>query len=257
MSRYRRELSLDSALAVVQFKKDNVLYKRSAFISYPANVMVLRFSADAKGMQNLTFSYAPNPVSTGRILPEGTDGLIYSGALDNNGMKYVVRICAMTQGGTVSNANGKLRITGADEVVFLVTADTDYKINFNPDFADPKAYVGVDPEETTARWITEASKNGYTNLLEAHYNDYSSLFNRVRLQLGSSDYKNIPTAQRLAEYRKGKQTAIWKSCTTSSAVTCLSPARVRVTYPPTCRASGTIMWMVLGEWITTTTSTCK
>lgn len=204
MSSYRRELSLDSALAVVQFRKDNVSYKRSAFISYPANVMALRFSADTKGMQNLTFSYAPNPVSAGRILPEGADGLIYSGALDNNGMKYVVRIRALTQGGTVSNANGKLRINGADEVVFLVTADTDYKINFNPDFTDPKAYVGVDPEETTARWINEAVKNGYANLLEAHYNDYSSLFNRVRLQLGNSDYKDIPTARRLAEYRKGK-----------------------------------------------------
>lgn len=257
MSRYRRELSLDSALAVVQFKKDNVLYKRSAFISYPANVMVLRFSADAKGMQNLTFSYAPNPVSTGRILPEGTDGLIYSGALDNNGMKYVVRICAMTQGGTVSNANGKLRITGADEVVFLVTADTDYKINFNPDFADPKAYVGVDPEETTARWITEAVKT----VIQTCWKRITTIILLSSIGYGCSwEVRIIRTFPQPSDWRntaKGKQTAIWKSCTTSSAVTCLSPARVRVTYPPTCRASGTIMWMVLGEWITTTTSTCK
>ncbi|MBQ2788306.1 MAG: glycoside hydrolase N-terminal domain-containing protein, partial [Thermoguttaceae bacterium] len=38
-----RILSLDSALAVVQFKKDGVAYERNYFISYPNNVMAIRF----------------------------------------------------------------------------------------------------------------------------------------------------------------------------------------------------------------------
>lgn len=49
MSDYKRILSLDSAMAVVQFKKDRVAYQRNFFISYPANVMVVRFSADQSG----------------------------------------------------------------------------------------------------------------------------------------------------------------------------------------------------------------
>ncbi len=65
MSDYKRILSLDSAMAVVQFKKDGVAYQRNYFISYPANVLVMRFSADRPGKQNLVFSYAPNPVSPG------------------------------------------------------------------------------------------------------------------------------------------------------------------------------------------------
>ena len=48
---YRRELSLDNALAKVLFEKDNVSYERSYFISYPHNVMVIRFTADKPGMQ--------------------------------------------------------------------------------------------------------------------------------------------------------------------------------------------------------------
>lgn len=59
MSDYKRILSLDSALAVVQFKKDDVAYERDYFISYPANVMAIRFKADRPGKQNLTFSYSP------------------------------------------------------------------------------------------------------------------------------------------------------------------------------------------------------
>ena len=55
MSDYKRILSLDSAMAVVQFKKDRVAYQRNYFISYPANVMVVRFSADQPGKQNSGF----------------------------------------------------------------------------------------------------------------------------------------------------------------------------------------------------------
>lgn len=205
MSGYKRILSLDSALAVVQFKKDDVAYERSYFISYPANVMAIRFKADRPGKQNLTFSYAPNPVSTGSMTTDGNNGLTYTAHLDNNGMQYVVRIHATTKGGTLSNADGKITVKDADEVAFLVTADTDYKINFDPDFKDPKTYVGVNPVETTRQWMDNAVSMGYDVLFKQHYDDYATLFNRVKLQLNPDQQSaNLPTAKRLQNYRKGQ-----------------------------------------------------
>lgn len=205
ISDYKRILSLDSALAVVQFKKDNVAYQRSYFISYPANVMVMRFSADRAGMQNLVFSYAPNSISQGSLSGDGDKGLVFSASLNNNGMKYVVRIQAETKGGTLSNTGCRLTVKGADEVVFYVTADTDYKMNFNPDFKDPKTYVGVDPAETTCQWINNAVMQGYTALFQQHYSDYAALFNRVRLNLNPTvKTSDIPTPQRLKNYRNGQ-----------------------------------------------------
>ena len=205
ISDYKRILSLDSALAVVQFKKNNVAYQRSYFISYPANVLVMRFSADRAGMQNLVFSYAPNSISQGSLSGDGDKGLVFSASLNNNGMKYVVRIQAETKGGTLSNTGCRLTVKGADEVVFYVTADTDYKMNFNPDFKDPKTYVGVDPAETTCQWISNAVTQGYTALFQQHYSDYAALFNRVRLNLNPSvKTSDIPTPQRLKNYRNGQ-----------------------------------------------------
>lgn len=205
ISDYKRILSLDSALAVVQFKKDNVAYQRSYFISYPANVMVMRFSADRAGMQNLVFSYAPNSISQGSLSGDGDKGLVFSASLNNNGMKYVVRIQAETKGGTLSNTGCRLTVKGADEVVFYVTADTDYKMNFNPDFKDPKTYVGVDPAETTCQCINNAVMQGYTALFQQHYSDYAALFNRVRLNLNPTvKTSDIPTPQRLKNYRNGR-----------------------------------------------------
>ena len=205
ISDYKRILSLDSALAVVQFKKNNVAYQRSYFISYPANVLVMRFSADRAGMQNLVFSYAPNSISQGSLSGDGDKGLVFSASLNNNGMKYVVRIQAETKGGTLSNTGCRLTVKGADEVVFYVTADTDYKMNFNPDFKDPKTYVGVDSAETTCQWINNAVMQGYTALFQQHYSDYAALFNRVRLNLNPTvKTSDIPTPQRLKNYRNGR-----------------------------------------------------
>ena len=136
---------------------------------------------------------------------DGANGLAYTAHLDNNGMQYVVRIHATAKGGTLSNADGKITIKDADEVVFLVTADTDYKINFDPDFKDPKTYVGVNPAETTRQWMDYAVTMGYDVLFKQHYDDYAALFNRVKLQLNPDQQSpSLPTAKRLQNYRKGQ-----------------------------------------------------
>lgn len=120
-------------------------------------------------------------------------------------MKYAVRIQATVKGGSLNNADGRITVKEADEVIFYVTADTDYKMNFAPDFTDPKTYVGVNPLETTQQWMKDAVAKGYANLLNEHYKDYASLFNRVKLELNPTvKTANLPTAQRLKNYRKGQ-----------------------------------------------------
>ena len=207
MKNYRRSLSLDSALAVVQFDKQSVHYKREYFVSYPANVMAVRYTSSQHGKQNLTFSYAPNPVSTGNMTSVGNDELLWNARLDNNQMQYAIRIKAINKGGKIDNSDGKITVTGADEVVFLITADTDYKTNYNPDFSDPKTYVGVDPLATTSDWISKAAAKGYSELLDEHYADYSQLFNRVKLNINNAtlSQNDIPVNERLARYRKGQK----------------------------------------------------
>lgn len=205
MKNYRRILSLDSAMAVVQFDKEGVQYRRKYFISYPDSVMVMEFSADKAGKQDLVLSYAPNPEAQSNMRADGTDGLIYTGILTNNGMKFAFRIKAIAEGGTVTAQNDRLIVKGADRVVFLLTADTDYKMNFNPDFKNPKTYVGDDPELTTQSMMNQALSKGYETLVNNHKADYTALFNRVKLTLNPDvTGSDLPTYQRLANYRKGQ-----------------------------------------------------
>ena len=223
MSHYRRSLSLDSALVSVSFVKEKVSYRRDYFISYPHQVLVMRFSANQPGQQNLTLSYAPNPESNGSMQAIGQASLCYEARLKSNQMAYTVRITALPSGGTLQNDGQRLLIQGADEVVFLVTADTDYRMNFDPDFTDPTTYVGVNPSETTAQWMAEAQKQGYEGLLKAHLNDYQALFQRVKFELNPSAnasttankeaaasasqqtiIPDYPTPERLKRYRQGE-----------------------------------------------------
>ena len=199
---YRRVLSLDEAVARVSFRSGGVNYAREYFVSYPANVMVIRFRADRPGPQNLRLEYSPNPTADGSVRPDGKDGLVYSGRLDNNRMEYAVRIRMSVKGGTFSNEDGSLVTSGADEVVFFLSADTDYKVNYDPDSDDPAAYVGVKPLETTGEWMEAAFAKGCDALLNEHISDYSSLFGRVDLSL-KGESLDLPTPERLERYRSG------------------------------------------------------
>ena len=49
LSDYRRVLSLDSALAVVQYKQGDIVYERKYFVSHPANVLAMKYSASKGG----------------------------------------------------------------------------------------------------------------------------------------------------------------------------------------------------------------
>lgn len=210
MTNYARTLSLDSALAVVEFCKDDVHYTRRYFASYPDSVMAMQFAADAPGLQNLTFQYAPNPEAEGEFRSNGQDALLYVGRLKNNGQQFAMRIQAKAEGGTVSAANGRIQVKGADRVTFLLTADTDYRLNFHPDVNDALAYVGPNPVETTDQMMQGAASRTFDELYARHRADYSALFTRVQLSLNpqlwesEAALRQLPTYERLARYRLGQ-----------------------------------------------------
>lgn len=203
VSGYRRELLVDSALARVSFSANGVQYTRTAFASYPDNVMVFRFQSSQEGAQQLRVTYTHNPLSKGKIYDMGKGEICFKGALDNNNMAYCVRLAVKNADGTVQFDNGELVVNNASDVTIILTADTDYKPNNHPDYTDPKTYVGVDPATTTSKWLAAAVKNS-NDLYNRHLADYAALFNRVKFTLDGKG-SNAPTPKRLKAYRKGAE----------------------------------------------------
>lgn len=204
---YSRTLDIDSAIATVSFRVGPARYTQSYFTSYPDSVMVWRYTSE-NALQNLTFEF-DTPHRIGNITSPAAGSLLYTGALEGNGMEWALRVAVKVNGpGKVSAdpSTGKIMITGASDVEFLLAGDTDYAMNFNPDFNNPKTYVGVNPSAIVNSVIDHASSESYARLYDRHLKDYLSLYDRVKISINPSSDRtaeSLPTPERLKRYREG------------------------------------------------------
>ncbi|MCM1483611.1 MAG: glycoside hydrolase N-terminal domain-containing protein [Muribaculaceae bacterium] len=200
---YTRVLNIDNSIAAVQFSADGTDYTREYFASYPDSVMVWRFRSTGSPQQ-LTFAFdTPQQISA---ITAAKNGLIYTGTVENNGMQWALRVYVRTSRGKITPdaAAGTITVTGSSDVEFILAADTDYRMNFNPDMTDPKTYVGPNPVTTVNAMIDAAVRMSYKQLYARHLKDYKTLYDRVDLAINPSEtFSDLPTPERLKRYREG------------------------------------------------------
>ncbi|MDE7411002.1 MAG: glycoside hydrolase family 95 protein [Paramuribaculum sp.] len=199
---YKRLLDIANSIVVVEFDADGSKYQRRYFCSYPDSVMVWQFSSDNKP-QHLTFSLSCPQIIDSITAADG--GLLYSGHLEGNNMQWALRVLARTADGTPVNVDpdaGTIDIDGSKNVEFILSGDTDYVMNFNPDFTDPKTYTGTDPIANVNTNVNHAAEKTHEQLYADHLHDYKALFDRVNIAINPQTARdNITTPERLARYR--------------------------------------------------------
>ncbi len=194
---YRRELNLQSALARVSYTSGGTTYTRELLASAPDTALAYRLSANRPG--SISLDARVTRAERAVTAPHGADGLVMSGRLSNGlgaeGLAYAARLKASAIGGTVSTDDSGVHVRGADEVVLIIGAGTDYAGPIRGEF------MGADYLRTTERQVTAAAAKGWTALRAAQEADHRALFDRVELALGEP--VNKPTPQRLAEFARG------------------------------------------------------
>jgi len=198
-SDYRRELDLDTAIASVRYRQADATFTREVFSSAVDQVLVVRLICDKPGRISFTADLSRPERFTTKA--EGTDSLTMTGQMNDGqngtgGIKYVARLRAIAEGGTISTSDSRLRIESVNAVTLLLAAGTDYKLQ-------PADYRGNVPEETTAAQLTEAAAKFYPDLRSRHVTDYQKLFRRVSLDLGRGTGTDIATDERLKAVRDG------------------------------------------------------
>ncbi|MEV4631475.1 glycoside hydrolase family 95 protein [Micromonospora sp. NPDC049523] len=173
---YRRELDLTEATVRVGYRHDGVRHLREFFASHPANVIVIRLTADRDGQVSFVLRHRCPHVG-GSVTVAG-DRLTVRGALPDNGLVYESQLRVVTDGGTRTCAADRITVTGADQAIIVLAAGTDYA-------AEHPHYRGADPHERLRRTVDDAAGQGFTALRRAHLGDYTTLFDRVRLDLGA------------------------------------------------------------------------
>jgi len=194
---YYRELDLNNAVARVSYIQNGVQYNREIFVSYPHQVMVARFTADKPG--KISFNCTMTRPEHFRTFSENNQ-LVMTGALNNGkagkGLEYMARLKAMNKNGMVEYSDSLILVKNADEVILILSASTDYKMEY-PD------YKGRDYKLITQRNIENASDTDYGDLLNTHIEDYQTFFNRVELNLCNLP-DTIPTDERILRYQESK-----------------------------------------------------
>ncbi len=199
ISEYRRTLDLETAVAAVSYRIGDATFKREVFSSAPDQVLVVRMTCDKPGKLGFTANLTrPERFTTAA---DGSDGLVMSGQLNDglngaNGMKYIARLKAVAEGGTVKTDGNNLRVAGANSVTLLLTAGTNYKLN--------PPYRGNPHEKVSADQLAAAAAKPYDELRKAHVADYRKLFDRASLDFGGHEARKLPIDQRLARMARDK-----------------------------------------------------
>ncbi|WP_256005258.1 glycoside hydrolase family 95 protein [Pedobacter deserti] len=184
---YRRELSLDKAIATTQYQLGGSTFKRSYFSSFDDDVNVIRLTASKPGAINCRISLSrPERFA---VKTEGNELQMY-GRLDNGtdgkGMQYLTRVQTQLKGGKLHVTSDALEISGATEVIIFVSAGTDFR--------------GKDFRGQTAADLAAAMKKPYSRQAANHVSRYTRLFNRLSIDLGEGKNSRMPTDYRLKHF---------------------------------------------------------
>ena len=196
---YRRELDLATATSHTEFSRGGVKFSRDIFVSAPDQAVVVRLTADQPGQ--LTLDAVLDRPERFQTVAVGKNELLMTGAMTNgaggDGVKYAARLKVLNHGGTVSATDGRISVSGADEVLLLVTAATDYERFAKVSSRDVVA--------ATAKDLKRASKKNYDRLHAAHVADFQKYFDRVKLELGAPDPEISfkPTPERIIAAQAG------------------------------------------------------
>ncbi|HVU27207.1 MAG TPA: glycoside hydrolase family 95 protein [Verrucomicrobiae bacterium] len=190
---YRRELNLNNAVTMLNYKRGGVRFSREMFVSKPDEIMALRLRADKAGQ--ISFAATLDRPERFQTVADGENSLLMTGQLDNGtdgkGVKYAARVRVLNRGGNVFTNGNVLSVRGADEVILLISAATDYQ-----GFAGRQT---KDEQAASLNDLNRAAKIPFKKLFKAHVADYQNYFNRVALHLepANADAANLPTPKQI------------------------------------------------------------
>ena len=188
LSKYKRELNIEDAVARVSYTSDKVNFTREFFSSAVDHVLVIRISGDKA--ESVSF--------TARLSRQGNHATIRTSGNEidmdehignGKGVYMFTRLKLIADGGNTSSGGDSVRVEKAKSVMILISAATDYS--------------GADPLTLTASQLDAVQSKQYDDIKKSHIRDYQSFFKRVDLDLGQGEGNYFTTDARMAAMKDG------------------------------------------------------
>ena len=199
---YQRDLDISNAMASVTYQANGVTYKREFIAAVTDNVILVRFTASKPGSISCSVGMQ-SPFK--EVTTQTKDGkLLYSGVtstVDNKTgrLRYQVQVLPKAEGGKVSFTDTGIVIDKANALTLFVAIGTNF-INYK-DLSGNEAAKAV-------QVLNAATGKSYDAIKAAHTAAYKKYFDRVSLDLGTTEAAAKPTNVRIAEFGNGNDPAL-------------------------------------------------
>lgn len=193
---YRRELDIANALSSVSYEVDGVRYVREVFASLADDVIVVRLTSSEK--KSLTFeTYFATPQNAEYSIENGE--LVLRGVTSSQeGLEGKVRFTARARvcpsGGEVHASGNRISVVNADEVLIFLDIATNF-VRYDD--------ISADPDSRVNERMSGLSPRKYDSMRKAHVDAYRDYFDRVSLDLGTSESASLTTDVRVKEFAQG------------------------------------------------------
>jgi alpha-L-fucosidase 2 len=194
---YRRELDLETAVSKVSYSIDGIHFTREVFATPADQVIAVHLAGDHP--KQLHFTASLSTPQKADVKAEDSDTLVLSGINGEasgieGALRFQVRARVLARGGKTRIENERIVVADADSATILIAAATSYK-NYKDTSGDPEVLTKTD--------ISEACKKTYEKLRADHIREHQRLFNRVTIDLGTTEVSGLPTDQRPSQFLTG------------------------------------------------------
>jgi alpha-L-fucosidase 2 len=192
---YYRELNIERAVTKVVYTVGDITYTREAIACFADRVIAVRLTASKPGSISFTASFTtPQPKAV--IATSHAKELTIAGTtMDHEGVKGMIKFKGMAklklESGSLTANDTSLMVKNANAVTVYISIAT----NFNT-YHD----ISGDENKRAADYLNKAYPKSYAVLLPAHMAAYQKYFNRVKLDLGTTEAANSPTDERLKNF---------------------------------------------------------
>lgn len=193
---YYRELSLDSARAIVTYQVDGVNYRRETITSFADQVITVKLTADKPGKITCN-AVLTSPHQDVLVATEKNCVTLSGVSSSHEGLKGKVefqgRLGATSQGGKIAYADGVVSVENADEAILYVSIATN--------FTNYKDITGNQVERARG-YLDKALARDYKKSRQEHIAFYKRFMDRVSLHLGKDQHAHVTTDMRVQNFSK-------------------------------------------------------
>lgn len=201
---YQRKLDLTKAVNTTSYVSGGVRYIRRVFASLADGVVIINIKANKKGALRFKMNHECQlpvdvvaTVVSGGKKQEGVLSATISG-VEHEGIKAALTAKCFSKvktDGSMKSLNNSIVVDNATEATIIVSAATNY-VNYHDisGNADAKAKMHISGVETKS----------YSELEQRHIAKYKEQYNRVSLNLTSTDNQKLPTNERLDKFYGSK-----------------------------------------------------